>query len=75
LIGSALSPMMIYGSVGVICGLPMCGFLKFTPSISFDPVLDPEGVRGRKLVRSVKDLLFTMFSFSACIPSIFGGVE
>lgn len=67
--------MIMYGSVGLICGLPIRDFLKFTPSISFDPVLDADGVRGRRLEKLVYELLLTMFSFSACIPSIFGGVE
>lgn len=51
-------------------------FLKFTPSISSDPLLEFEGVLGRgcKALMFVYELLLAMLSFSACIPRIFGAV-
>lgn len=73
--GSALSPITIYGSIATRSGLPMGAFLKLTPSISSDPLLEFDGVRGRILLKFVYELLRLIFSFSACIPLIFGGVE
>ncbi len=48
--------------------------------MSSEPPLELDGVRGRfssfcNPARFLYELLLTMFSFSACIPSIFGGVE
>ena len=72
--GSALSPIIMYGCVGASSGLPIVGFRKLTPSISSDPPLELDSVRGRRLAKFVYELLRAIFSFSACIPRIFGGV-
>jgi hypothetical protein len=67
--------MMIYGSMGVRAGLAIGAFLKVTPSISCSPGLEFDSIVERRLARFVYELLFTMFSFSACMPRILGGVE
>lgn len=69
--------MIMYGSVGLTSGLPIGVFLKFTPSILSDPPLEPDGVLGRvpNALKFVYELLRAIFSFSACMPRIFGGVE
>jgi hypothetical protein len=66
---------MIYGSEGAKFGLPIGVFRKFTPSISSEPPLEFDGVLGRMPAKLVYELLLLIFSFSACIPRIFGGVE
>jgi hypothetical protein len=53
----------------------MGDFLKLTPSISSDPPLEFDNVRKRWRSKLVKELLLAMFSFSACMPRMFGGVE
>jgi len=63
----------MYGSVGTKAGLGV--FLKHTPSISSEAPLEPDGVLGRMLEKFVYELLLLIFSFSSCIPRIFGGVE
>lgn len=65
---------MMYGCVGASSGLPIVGLRKFTPSISSDPPLELDSVRGRRLAKFVYELLRAIFSFSACIPRMFGGV-
>jgi hypothetical protein len=72
--GSALSPIIMYGCVGRIFGLLIWGFRKLTPSTSSDPPLELDSVRGRRLAKFVYELLRAMFSFSACMPRMFGGV-
>ena len=68
--------MMMYGSAGTSFRLPKAGLLKLTPSMSSEPPLELDGVRGRlfRSARFLYELLRIMFSFSACIPRIFGGV-
>jgi hypothetical protein len=75
--GSALSPMMMYGSEETRLGFTRAVFLKLTPSISSEPQLELDGVLGRlrRSARFLYELLRIIFSFSACIPRIFGGVE
>src|ERR1700712_4548495 len=75
--GSALSAMIIYGSERARFGPPRAAFLKHTPSMSSDPPLELDGVLGRlfRSARFLYELLLIIFSFSACIPRIFGGVE
>ena len=69
--------MMIYGSAGARFGFPRAAFLKLTPSMSSEPPLELDGVLGRlfRSARFLYELLLIIFSFSACIPRIFGGVE
>lgn len=73
--GSALSPIMMCGSVGASSGLLDGLFLKFTPSISSPPAPELGGARGRRFMRFLYELLLTIFSFSNCMPRIFGGVS
>ena len=66
---------MIYGSVGLISGLLRGVFLKFTPSMpSHSSFMFGFHGRGRRPAKFVDELLRAMFSFSACIPRIFGTV-
>jgi hypothetical protein len=67
---------MIWGSVGLISGLRIGLFLKLTPSISSDPALELGGVLDNfaSSARFLYELLRMIFSFSACIPLMFGGV-
>jgi hypothetical protein len=67
--------MIMYGSIGDNAGLSEGDFLKLTPSISSEPPLELDSARKRWRSRLVNELLLAMFSFSACMPRIFGGVE
>ena len=73
--GSSWSPMITYGSIGVNAVLSVGDLRKLTPSNSSEPPLELDSVRSRCRSRLVNELLLAMFSFSACMPRIFGGVE